>query len=748
MNKSRVLLLVLLLGARLFSYAQSGASSADIYWQMQKLKVLGSVLYIGAHPDDENTQLLAYLSKGKMYRTGYLSLTRGEGGQNLIGDEQGIELGLIRTQELLAARKIDGAEQFFTSAYDFGFSKKPEEALSKWNEEQVLSEIVWVIRKFQPDVIISRWPTTGEGGHGHHTASAILAVKAFEAAADATKFPEQLKDLPVWKAKRLLWNSFEIGAPTKYLPSDFKVDAGAFGSLLGKSYGEIAALSRSMHKTQAMGTAASRGVDWENFKTIGGTAPKIEISDGVTVDWSRIDESGKVISSINKLIASYDFKNPEHSIAQLVQIYKEIKRLPKSEWRNQKLKEIQDLIASCSGLFLEAVSGSPLAYRGDSIKVAITAISRLQTGLKWLQLELGRSIEKVNTTLMENTASTVNKTIKVDAEKSITQPFWLTKEKQKDNYVILQQGLVGEADVQPSYTATLTLEINSELFEFEIPVQYKYTDPVRGELYQPLVVAYAKNAKEIMQSADTLVRKEIKYNHIPLLTYFKPIEKERALPDFKKAGKRIGYIVGAGDKVPAALLKMGYELFYIGEKELASASELQKFDAIITGVRAYNTQKWLLENSKQLLNYVEQGGNLIVQYNTPDLDSNAMKAIGPAPLVVTKNRITNEEASVKILDPLHPFFHFPNEISDDDFKGWVQERSTYHALDNANSYTKLISMADPGESEQNNSLLTMKYGKGNFSYVGLTLFRQLPAGVSGAYKLLANLIALNQKKGF
>jgi LmbE family N-acetylglucosaminyl deacetylase len=745
MNKSRVLLIVFLLGIRLFPYAQQGASSADIYWQMQKLKVLGSVLYIGAHPDDENTQLLAYLSKGKMYRTGYLSLTRGDGGQNLIGDEQGVELGLIRTQEMLAARKIDGAEQYFTRAFDFGFSKRPDEALSKWNEEQILSDVVWVIRKFQPDVIITRWPTTGEGGHGHHTASAILAVKAFEAAADASKFTEQLKYVSVWKAKRLLWNSFEIGTAQKYLPSDFKVDAGAFDPLLGKSYGEIAALSRSMHKTQAMGTAASRGADWEDFKTIGGTKPTKDLLDDVNVGWNRVDESGLIFSSINKLIDSYDFNNPQHSIANLVQIYKDVKRLPKSEWRTQKLKEIQDLIAACGGLYLEAISGSPLAYRNDSIKVTVTAISRLQMGSKWLQLELGGSIEKLDTTLIENSASTVVKTIKVDAEKPITQPYWLINEKQKDSYVISQQELVGEADVQPSYTAKLTFEIAGERFEFEIPVQYKYTDPVRGELYQPLVVTYSKGT---LQTADTLVRKEIKYNHIPLVTYFKPIEKEFLLPEIKTAGKRIGYIVGAGDKVPAALLKMGYELVYIGEKELASASELQKFDAIITGVRAYNTQKWLLENNKQLLSYVEQGGNLIVQYNTPDFDSIAMSAIGPVPFVITKNRITNEDAPVRMLQPMHPVFHFPNEITDNDFIGWVQERSTYHAIDNSHSYTKLIGMADPGESEQDGSLLTIQYGKGSFSYVGLTLFRQLPAGVPGAYKLLANLIALNQKKGF
>src|SRR3954454_7323931 len=241
-------------------------SSADIYLQIKKLNVLGSVLYVAAHPDDENTRLLAYFAKEKLYRTGYLSLTRGDGGQNLIGNEQGIELGLIRTQELLSARRIDGAEQFFSRAFDFGFSKSTEEALKIWNKEKILSDVVWVIRKFQPDVIITRFPGDERAGHGHHQASEILAKEAFIAAADSTKFPEQFKyGLRPWQAKRILWNTFNFGGNNTTSENQFKMDVGVYNSLLGKSYGEIASESRSQHKSQAFCIARQRGLTFEYF---------------------------------------------------------------------------------------------------------------------------------------------------------------------------------------------------------------------------------------------------------------------------------------------------------------------------------------------------------------------------------------------------------------------------------------------------------------------------------------------------
>src|SRR6478752_559249 len=241
--KRNLLLFICILSIvpRAFSQPPATWTSADMYLAIRKLNVLGSVLYVAAHPDDENTRLLAYFSKDRMYRTGYLSLTRGDGGQNLIGNEQGIELGLIRTQELLAARRVDGAEQFFTRAFDFGFSKNPQETFTKWDKEKILSDVVWIIRKFQPDIIITRFPTTGEGGHGHHTASAILANEAFTAAADPTRFVDQLKYVQPWQVKKIFWNVFGGNAGN----SQFSLDVGGYNPVLGKSYGEIAAISRS-----------------------------------------------------------------------------------------------------------------------------------------------------------------------------------------------------------------------------------------------------------------------------------------------------------------------------------------------------------------------------------------------------------------------------------------------------------------------------------------------------------------------
>src|SRR6185312_13148653 len=351
-------------------------SSSQIFEQIKKLDVLGSVLYVAAHPDDENTRLLAYLADGKLYRTAYLSMTRGDGGQNLIGDEQGIELGLIRTQELLAARRIDGAEQFFTRAYDFGFTKSPDETFQFWDHDKILSDVVWVIRKFQPDVIITRFPTTGEGGHGHHTASAILAGEAFDAAADPTKFPEQFKyGVKPWQAKRLLWNTFNFGSVNTERPDQFKIDAGGYNSLLGESYGEIAAESRSQHKTQGFGVPSSRGRSMEFFKTIKGSAPEKTLMDGVVTNWQRLNDVS-MESTVQNLINSYSFQRPENSIPQLLSIYQTLQKSPAGYWRDQKLEQVKQIIKECIGLYLEASTKTMFAVQGDSLPVNFVADNR------------------------------------------------------------------------------------------------------------------------------------------------------------------------------------------------------------------------------------------------------------------------------------------------------------------------------------------------------------------------------------
>src|ERR1700760_1179169 len=326
-------------------------TSADLYLRMRKLNVLGTVLYVAAHPDDENSRLIAYMAKGRLYRTGYLSMTRGDGGQNLIGDEQGVDLGLIRTQEMLAARRVDGAEQFFSRAFDFGFTKSTDEALKTWGEQKILSDAVWVIRKFQPDVIITRFPPDSRAGHGHHSASAVLAHEAFVAAADPTKFPEQFQyGVKPWKVKRILWNTFNFGGTNTTSEDQLKIDVGVFNPILGKSYGEIAAESRTNHKSQGAALTPARGESMEYFNLVAGDPAHSDPMEGVVTDWSRVAGAEKII--------------PE-----LIDIHSALLDVPNGYWKGRKMREVELLIADCAGLWVEAVVRTPYAVRGDSLAI-------------------------------------------------------------------------------------------------------------------------------------------------------------------------------------------------------------------------------------------------------------------------------------------------------------------------------------------------------------------------------------------
>lgn len=806
------------------------ATSADIYLQLKRLNVLGSVLYVAAHPDDENTRLLTYFSKDRLYRTGYLSLTRGDGGQNLIGDEQGILLGLIRTQELLAARRVDGAEQFFTRAYDFGFSKKPEETFTKWNREKILADVVWTIRKFQPDVIITRFPTTGEGGHGHHTASAILANEAFTAAADPKRFPEQLQWVQPWQAKRIVWNTFNFGNNNTQRPDQFRFDVGGYNSILGKSYGEIAAESRSQHKSQGFGVAAGRGEALEFFSTTGGTAPVNDIMDDVKADWERVEGGILIAPLVQNTIAAYDFREPQKSLPQLLQIYKAISKLPKGYWRSVKLSETEQLIALCSGLWMEAATTVPNAVQGDSLRVMLTVNNRSGSNLQLSKISVEGFDTSFNKTLEQNRNLTITKTLLVPSGKPLSQPYWLKAKMEEGMFRIDNQELIGLPQGAPSYTATFEIKLEDETFRFTRPVQYKHTDPVKGEIYQPLfvlppasitstpdLIIFPKGKKVIKDVAvelnahkkldapninidlrssqfyaskkDSLIAVEkgtkrayyfklhsdkikpgtdvlkaiahfkkedknaylamsgIHYDHIPEIRYYYSDDIKLLNIDLKTAGRRIGYIPGAGDKVPGALEQMGYEVSLLTDKEL-SQNNLSRFDAIITGVRAYNTNEWLNNHYERLMSYVQNGGNLIVQYNTSTQIGPVRAKMGPYQFNISRNRITDENAAVRFLKPDHAVLNFPNKITAEDFKDWVQERSIYHAADADPAFEAILSMSDPDEEPHNGSLIVAKYGKGYFTYTGLVFFRELPAGVPGAYRLFANLIALNAQKTF
>lgn len=809
--------LILLLSLSLNAQPPAPRSSADIYQQIRKLDVYGSVLYIAAHPDDENTRLLAYLANERHLRTGYLSLTRGDGGQNLIGNEQGIDLGLIRTQELLSARRIDGAEQFFSRAYDFGFSKSPAEALKLWGHDKILSDVVWVIRKFRPDVIITRFPTTGEGGHGHHTASAILAGEAFDAAADPTKFPEQLKYVSVWKAKRLLWNTFNFGSVNTTKEDQFKLDCGVYNPVLGKSYGEIAAESRSRHKSQGFGVPAQRGVLYEYFSTIKGDQPVNDLLDGIDISSARTGmNTSAAFDAVKK---DFSFENPAGITNDLMNAYAAVENMPDSFWRSIKKAELADLVEKCSGVFLEAAAVNQLNRTGDSMKIRLTVNNRSGTAFKGIDAHLGDTYYSFPSE--KNITTTQNAAMFVPRNFAVFQPYWLVNPLAGASFDIRNQLQIGLPE-NPRPSVNFNLNINGKTLVISKPILYKYTDPVKGELYEPLdivppvsvtldpalilIPGNQKDNREIQITvqanadlnekvkisadinhrniavADTLLkmRKEekkiftvsfspndipanstvsakakvtfadgtaeesalrsIKYDHIPDIFYQYKDSTKITRIDLKTIGSKAGYIAGAGDKVPDALMQMGYNVTMLEEKDI-TLSNLEKFDVVITGVRAYNIHTWLTSAYPVLMKYVNEGGVLVVQYNTNNSLGPVKADISPYPFNITANRITDETAAVNFLLPDDQILNFPNKITQKDFEGWIQERSIYNAENIDPAFRKIFSMKDPGENEQNGSLIVADYGKGRFIYTGLVFFRELPAGVPGAYRLFANIIA-------
>ncbi|UAY52697.1 PIG-L family deacetylase [Ferruginibacter albus] len=829
--RKTLLLLLFTVYYSIFTYAQTPKTytSSEILLQLKKLDVLGSVLYIAAHPDDENTRLLAYLANEKLYRTGYLSLTRGDGGQNLIGDEQGVDLGLIRTQELLAARRIDGAEQFFSRAYDFGFCKSSDEALKTWGHDKILSDVVWVIRKFKPDVIITRFPPDTRAGHGHHAASAILAREAFDAAADPAKFPEQLKQgVTVWQAKRLLWNTYNFGNNNTQSEDQFKLDCGIYNPLLGKSYGEIAAVSRSQHKSQGFGVPAQRGASLEYFSTTAGDKPVNDLLDGINTAWSRttVNDAPEIAvdtveKAVKNIITDFSAEHPERSTPALVRLYKLLLQTPNDYWREQKLAAIKNLIVQCSGLFLEATTSTQYAVQGDSLKINFSLNDRLGVTIQNANASF-KGVTYSFDSIKNDLASTINKTIFIKTDEKPTQPYWLVDPMEKGSFNVSDQQLIGKAENDP-ISATFDMKIEGTEFEFDVPVKYKYTDPVKGELYQPiyitpdlivnvqpsLVITFPNDKRKSnepvctyklmtdgkniiahdiccgdlsgLKKGETFVRNntvfdydatkvseefkkgiqndtlyralqeamlslhEINYDHIPSIKYYSVARKRYLVVDLKVVGKTIGYIPGAGDKVPQALEQMGYRVTILKQADITGVN-LKQFDAVVTGVRAYNVNEWMSNVYDTLMQYVKDGGVFLVQYNVNNGLSSLKTKIGPYPFTVVNKRVTDETAKVNLLLPSDAALNYPNKITGKDFDGWIQERSIYDVENIDSSYKRIISMKDPGEEEQDGSLLIADYGKGKFVYTGLVFFRELPAGVPGAYRLFANLLAKPKAK--
>jgi LmbE family N-acetylglucosaminyl deacetylase len=819
---------VALLVVAISTRAQTASmSSSQILQGIQKLNVVGSVLYIAAHPDDENTRLLGYLANHKKVKTTYLSLTRGDGGQNLIGKEQGIGLGLIRTNELLAARATDGAEQLFTRAYDFGYSKNPEETFELWNKDSILYDVVLAIRKVKPDVIICRFPTNGDGGHGHHTASALLAVDAIDAASDANIFPDQIKLYGVWKAKRLYWNAFVPSDAKEINPKHLTLDVGIYNTLMGKSYGELAAESRSCHKSQGFGSAALRGKHIEYFEYYKGDSASKDIFENIDWTWQRFGLQEVFEKEISNVIKSFDVLAPHKSVAGLISIYNKLSKQNNNDatfifYKNEKLQELQKLILASSGLWLEATTAEYDVVANQNLNLNVQAITRYS--------ELPITIDKLTSnlnidtatkfTLLPNQLFTIKKKVVVPSAVSNSNPYWLNAPIVANKFTTTDLKMIGLPKAASAFQVLFDINILGTTFSVSRDVQHKYTDPVRGEVYRPLevlplatiqmqepCVMFANNKqrqvrisiKSNSQSAiegDLVLRElpnwkiectsthfkldkrgdeatifwnitplknaeafafpmtikidkqfidktlqRISYEHIPEQFILSEALLKLVPVDVTIKGNKIGYITGAGDDVAAALSQIGYKITTLTDEDI-STKDLTQFDAIITGVRAYNTNEKLASYHQKLMAYVQQGGNMIVQYNTNSRAGPLKDKIGPYPFTISRERVTNEKATITALAQEHPALNSPNKIVEKDYENWIQERSIYCATEVDSHYVKILSMADKGDKATDGSLIITPYGKGNFVYTGIVFFRELPAGVPGAYRLMSNLISL------
>ena len=791
--------------------AQQGNSASLIKLKIDKLGTLGTALYFAAHPDDENTRLIAYLANDRKYRTAYLSLTRGDGGQNLLGTEQGIELGLIRTQELLAARAIDKGEQYFSAAYDFGFSKTHDETFSFWKKEDILREAVYMIRKLQPDVIINRFPPDSRGGHGHHQASAILAKEAYEAAADPNRFPEQLKELKPWKAKRLVWNTANFGGMNNTSDEQLKVVLNDYNPLLGYSYGEISAMSRSQHKSQGFGSAANRGKTTEYFDHVAGEKANQDLFDGINTSWERLGEPVKNIETkIQTIQNSFDINHPEKSIKDLVALHAMVKALKPSVYRDKKIKDIEDIILSSAGIVAESIAAKPNYVVNQTFPVNNEIIKRAaDVSVKLISID-GKQLAE---------ALPANETKKYPSEKKIahwTQPYWLEKPNSLGKFDIEDSNFGNPENTDNPHTS-FVIEVDGLAISIDKPVEYRFVDPVQGEIYQPVSISPALTAtisssQALLQTGDkktislTITNnsdqaqkaelsfkqsdglnispkeaaldipehgivvktfeisnpkntasseiqpllngepvygfKRIAYQHIPDITWFPAINLKVKALEINNPLKKIGYIHGAGDLVPTALENIGIQVDLLNSDLLASTN-LKQYDAIIIGIRAYNVSPNANQWLPILLNYAEQGGTVLAQYNVNSRMST--NKFGPYPFEINRERVTEEDAKVTFTDPNDPILNYPNKITDKDFEGWVQERGLYFATNISPEYRTPLSMADKNEEQNKGSLLVANYGKGKFVYAPLAFFRQLPAGVPGATRLFVNLLAKNEK---
>jgi len=813
------------------AFAQRQPDAARIKAELKKLNVLGSMLYVAAHPDDENTRIITYMANDRQVEAAYLSMTRGDGGQNLIGPEIRDLLGLIRTQELLAARRIDGGHQFFTRANDFGFSKSATETFALWNKQEILSDVVKVFRQYQPDVIITRFPPDERAGHGHHTASAMLAQEAFDVAAKADVFPEQLGSVTVWQTKRLYtnmapWWNKDLNANT---PGILTLDVGGYSPLLGESFTEIAGRSRSQHRSQGFGSRGTRGKQEEYLELAKGEKAEKDLFEGINTTWSRLSGGEKVQPLVDAVIKNFDPEKPYASVPALLDIRKAIAALSPGVWRQRKLEDVEQLIMDCAGVFIDATADNYWVAPGQHVVVNLEMVNRSPVAIKLTAMQspaLGID-STLNQSLENNAPLTFKRTRLVADATGYSDPYWLKAPHTVGLFTVKDPNLIGKPENDPAIRIAFTLNINGQSLQVYKPLQYKWTDPARGELARPFEIvppvfvnltdnvlvfsdeqprevrvkvksssekALTGNLKlqlpegwraepatvpftlaargeedekiftvypsrnEITATLQAQAEVEgrtydqaiqtIAYDHIPTQTLLPKAQAKLVRINLKKEGHTIAYIRGAGDDVPAALRNMGYDVWEMKNEEI-TPDNLKRVDAVVLGVRAANTNPRITFFMPAVLDYVKQGGTLVMQYNVNNSFVSSglkMDKLSPYPLSISNERVTEEDAPVRFLKPEHAVLNTPNKITARDFEGWVQERGLYFPNQWDAKFETILSMNDKNDTPKDASLLVAPYGEGYYVYTGLSFFRELPEGVAGAYKLFANLVSMGKPK--
>ncbi len=817
-------------GALLLTGLSSGSRAADppsaaaILQDLHSFNELGSVLHIAAHPDDENTQLITYLVRGRGCRTAYLSITRGDGGQNLLGPEFGETLGVLRTQELLSARRLDGGRQFFTRAIDFGFSKDAYKTLETWGHQEVLGDVVRVIRTFQPDLIITKFSTMPSGTHGHHTASGILGVEAFTAAADPKAYPEQLNNLAPWKAKRVLLNGGGFGAKAG---GKLQLDVGGTDSELNISFGEIAGRSRAMHKTQGFGNfgggagGGKKGGRTESFQVVEGVPATKDIFEGIDTTWGRI-KGGAVIGTLTeKAITQFDAKNPAGSVPVLLEISKNLANLPDGMLVNEKRVDFERILAACLGLQVETAIAEAEVVAGETLKLRHTATLRANVPVRWVATRYPRGGKAVASAidLRPNEPSSRESVQTLAANTPLSQPYWLREDHGVGMYKVADPNLIGRPENPPVFPVEHVFDIGGQVLMIadepmqRLPGEKNKETRRRMEVIPPVALHFTSNVALVPPGgrrpvtvevtayrtgivgqvsldvpsgwsvsppeqqiqlkaigdksavtfnvtapaaaatgsiqacaliggiAATTGRLDLHYDHLPRLLLQPPARLKTLGLDLAIHGQNVGYLPGAGDSVAECLTEMGYKVRMLTGKDLTPEG-LRGLDAVVTGVRAFNTRKDLTAGIPALFAFVEKGGNLIVQYNRPN--GLLISKLLPFDLGLSQSRVTDKDAKITFLAPEHPAMNTPNKITVADFEGWVQERAIYFPSQWDKRFTPLLACNDPGDAPQKGGLLVGQHGKGYLVYTSYSWFRQLPEGVPGAYRIFANLVSLGK----